>query len=89
MYHARQKLVTPHIRNRCKQAETSRTNSTFGFFPTHKPTLKNQMRCFLPTLELNFFYNQKTLLYLLIFNKFKFSKSNLWQHLESSYENNV
>src|SRR5690554_573668 len=28
-----------------------RTNSTFGFLPTKKPTLKNQKSCFLPTLD--------------------------------------
>jgi hypothetical protein len=34
--------------------KTSRTNSTFGFLPTHKPTLKKPKELFfLPTLERN------------------------------------
>jgi hypothetical protein len=31
----------------CKAEKTSRTNSTFGFLPTHKPKLKNQKSYFL------------------------------------------
>jgi len=33
-----------------KEIESQRTNSTFGFLPTHRQTQKNQKSYFLPTL---------------------------------------
>ncbi len=36
---------------RCKQAEASRTNSTFGFCRHKSQRAKNQKSCFLPTLK--------------------------------------
>jgi hypothetical protein len=43
------KSATAHTLDRCKQAETSHTNSTFGFLPTQKPTLKKPKELFFAT----------------------------------------
>jgi len=36
-----------------REMKSPRTNSTFGFLPTHKQTQKNQKSYFLPTLGQN------------------------------------
>jgi hypothetical protein len=44
---------------RCKQAETSRTNSTFGFLPTQKPTLKKPKELFFANAKKKVKFEQK------------------------------
>jgi len=43
--------TSPSARTLAVSVKANRTNSTFGFLQTQKPTLKNQKSCFLPTLE--------------------------------------
>jgi len=51
------KHATNHTQNRCKQAETSHTNSTFGFLPTHKPALKKPKELFLANARITIALN--------------------------------